>query len=155
MDSTAVIAAVPIPMVIIGPDERVAAANRAAEALLGQGIAGRHFLTVMRQPALVSAVESAMSAGGVVEGQIVTTEADRETLWRLVATPIPQGARHAVALTFEDTTPLAEAVRIRRDFVANVSHELRTPLTALISFIETLRGNARDDAAARATASSR
>jgi two-component system phosphate regulon sensor histidine kinase PhoR len=38
---------------------------------------------------------------------------------------------------------------MRRDFVANVSHELRTPLTALMGFIETLRGPAREDAAAR------
>ena len=37
---------------------------------------------------------------------------------------------------------------MRRDFVANVSHELRTPLTALMGFIETLRGPARNDAAA-------
>src|SRR5690606_24548612 len=32
---------------------------------------------------------------------------------------------------------------------ANVSHELRTPLTALMGFIETLRGPARNDLAAR------
>ena len=38
---------------------------------------------------------------------------------------------------------------VRRDFVANVSHELRTPLTALMGFIETLQGPARNDAAAR------
>jgi two-component system, OmpR family, phosphate regulon sensor histidine kinase PhoR len=41
------------------------------------------------------------------------------------------------------------AAAIRRDFVANVSHELRTPLTALLGFIETLKGAARDDPAAR------
>ena len=44
---------------------------------------------------------------------------------------------------------MQEAGQIRRDFVANVSHELRTPLTALMGFIETLRGAARDDPAAR------
>ncbi len=38
---------------------------------------------------------------------------------------------------------------MRRDFIANLSHELRTPLTALLGFIETLRGPARDDDAAR------
>jgi two-component system phosphate regulon sensor histidine kinase PhoR len=38
---------------------------------------------------------------------------------------------------------------MRRDFVANVSHELRTPLTALLGFIETLQGAARNDPAAR------
>jgi two-component system phosphate regulon sensor histidine kinase PhoR len=39
---------------------------------------------------------------------------------------------------------------MRADFVANESHELRTPLAALSGFIETLKGSARDDAAARA-----
>jgi two-component system phosphate regulon sensor histidine kinase PhoR len=44
---------------------------------------------------------------------------------------------------------MEEAFQMRRDFVANVSHELRTPLTALMGFIETLLGAARDDAEAR------
>ncbi len=38
---------------------------------------------------------------------------------------------------------------MRVDFVANASHELRTPLASLLGFVETLRGPARDDAAAR------
>jgi two-component system phosphate regulon sensor histidine kinase PhoR len=38
---------------------------------------------------------------------------------------------------------------MRADFVANASHELRTPLSSLSGFIETLRGHAKDDAAAR------
>ena len=43
---------------------------------------------------------------------------------------------------------MEQASQMRRDFVANVSHELRTPLTALMGFIETLRGPAREDKAA-------
>ena len=149
MDTALVIAAVPIPMVIVGPDERVMTVNRAAEALLGPGLAGRHYVTVLRQPSLVAAIEAARGEGGVAEGRYVTAEAGRETSWRVTATPLEDAGARAVALSFEDTTPLAEAMQIRRDFVANVSHELRTPLTALISFIETLRGAARDDPAAR------
>ena len=38
---------------------------------------------------------------------------------------------------------------MRADFVANASHELRTPLAALLGFIETLQGPAKDDPAAR------
>ena len=38
---------------------------------------------------------------------------------------------------------------MRADFIANAGHELKTPLAALIGFIETLLGPARDDAAAR------
>jgi two-component system phosphate regulon sensor histidine kinase PhoR len=38
---------------------------------------------------------------------------------------------------------------MRADFLANASHELRTPLASLSGFIETLRGHAREDEAAR------
>jgi two-component system phosphate regulon sensor histidine kinase PhoR len=38
---------------------------------------------------------------------------------------------------------------MRADFVANASHELKTPIAGLAGFIETLRGPARDDVAAR------
>jgi two-component system phosphate regulon sensor histidine kinase PhoR len=39
--------------------------------------------------------------------------------------------------------------RMRADFLANASHELRTPLASLTGFIETLRGHAKEDPAAR------
>jgi two-component system phosphate regulon sensor histidine kinase PhoR len=48
-----------------------------------------------------------------------------------------------------DETELRRSERTRADFLANASHELRTPLASLTGFIETLRGHARDDAAAR------
>ena len=48
-----------------------------------------------------------------------------------------------------DMTATRNAEQMRSDFVANVSHELRSPLSSLVGFIETLRGAARDDEAAR------
>jgi two-component system phosphate regulon sensor histidine kinase PhoR len=50
---------------------------------------------------------------------------------------------------FEDLTEAEQMGQMRRDFVANVSHELRSPLTAVLGFIETLKGAAKDDPAAR------
>jgi two-component system, OmpR family, phosphate regulon sensor histidine kinase PhoR len=52
-------------------------------------------------------------------------------------------------MTFHDLTPLRRVEEMRADFVANASHELRTPLAALLGFIETLQGSAREDAKAR------
>jgi len=52
-------------------------------------------------------------------------------------------------MTFNDLTPLRRVEEMRADFVANASHELRTPLAALLGFIETLQGPAKDDSAAR------
>ena len=54
-----------------------------------------------------------------------------------------------ISITFQDLTPLRRVEEMRADFVANASHELRTPLAALVGFIETLQGPARNDAAAR------
>jgi two-component system phosphate regulon sensor histidine kinase PhoR len=48
-------------------------------------------------------------------------------------------------VVLHDVTAAQKADQMRADFVANVSHELRSPLTALLGFIETLRGPARDD----------
>ena len=50
-----------------------------------------------------------------------------------------------VLLRIEDLTETRRVERMRADFVANASHELRTPLTAVIGFLETLQGPARDD----------
>jgi two-component system phosphate regulon sensor histidine kinase PhoR len=49
----------------------------------------------------------------------------------------------------QDETEARMSERMRADFLANASHELRTPLAAIIGFIETLRGPARNDEAAR------
>jgi two-component system phosphate regulon sensor histidine kinase PhoR len=54
-----------------------------------------------------------------------------------------------VVITVHDLTPIRRVEEMRADFIANVSHELRTPLAALTGFIDTLKGPARDDPAAR------
>ncbi len=54
-----------------------------------------------------------------------------------------------VLLTFRDHTQQHLVEQMRVDFVANASHELRTPLASLSGFVDTLRGPAHDDEAAR------
>jgi two-component system phosphate regulon sensor histidine kinase PhoR len=140
------LAGVPLPMLLIGHDLRVTAANPAAEALFGPGLTGRHYMTQFRQPAIVAAIERALAGGQVSQTRLVLTGPGRDTIYRIhCALQGPRG----VSLAFEDISEIEQASIIRRDFVANVSHELRTPLTALLGFIETLRGAARDDPAAR------
>ncbi|HEU5275665.1 MAG TPA: ATP-binding protein, partial [Xanthobacteraceae bacterium] len=64
-------------------------------------------------------------------------------------TPPGERAGDLVLLTFNDLTPLRRVEEMRADFIANASHELRTPLAALLGFIETLQGTARNDVEAR------
>src|SRR5438445_7365986 len=57
--------------------------------------------------------------------------------------------RRLLLMTFNDLSPLRRVEEMRADFVANASHELRTPLAALLGFIETLQGPAKNDPVAR------
>lgn len=148
-DTQALIKALPFPAVLIAPTERIEAANASAAALFGHDGTGRHYITVLRQPATLDAVEATLRDGQAREARYLGSEGGRDTTWRTSVREVPGHGVRRVLVTFEDITAVEEAGQIRRDFVANVSHELRTPLTALLGFVETLRGPARDDAGAR------
>ncbi len=68
-------------------------------------------------------------------------------IWRLPDLKTPGPAW--VLMVFQDITESKITAQVRADFVANVSHELRSPLSALLGFVETLRGPAREDEVAR------
>ncbi|PZQ99647.1 MAG: two-component sensor histidine kinase [Cereibacter sphaeroides] len=140
---------VPIPIVLIGQDERIAATSASAAALFGTGIAGRHYIMAMRQPQLLDAIEATLRFRQPGQARMAVTGPSREQIYRVTVTPVEGDGQVGALAAFEDITEMEQAGQIRRDFVANVSHELRTPLTALLGFIETLKGAARDDAGAR------
>lgn len=140
-----VIDALPVPVLLIGPDERVRAANPPLGAILGPDMVGKHYITALRQPAIIEAIAKVRQSGGRLVSRFAGRDGDKDTVYRVSLAK----ADGDIVLSFEDQTAAEEAGKMRRDFVANVSHELRTPLTALLGFIETLGGAARDDAAAR------
>jgi len=146
--------AVPLPVLLVTPGERIHWANSAARALFGEALIGRTFVTVLRQPAIGDALEAALGRRESAKVRVRISPAGREILAMVAVSPMPADPQTGLAaggavLSIEDITALEEAEAMRRDFVANVSHELRTPLTALMGFIETLRGAAKDDPVAR------
>ncbi|MGR3759425.1 sensor histidine kinase [Roseobacteraceae bacterium NS-SX3] len=146
------LAAVPLPAVLVDQTERFIAANAEGLTLLGQKIAGRHFATILRQPSVASAIEACLRDRAPRTARHLSSDGAQDTTFEVTLRYVPGiGAVQAgaVLITFSDITDREQASQMRRDFVSNVSHELRTPLTALMGFIETLRGPARDDAAAR------
>lgn len=140
-----VIDALPMPVLLIGSDERVRAANQAVTPILGSALVGKHFITALRQPGIIAAIAETRANQMSRTVRFTGRDGPRDTIFRVRVA----AADGDIVLTFEDQTAAEEAGQMRRDFVANVSHELRTPLTALLGFIETLSGAARDDAAAR------
>ncbi|WP_417239225.1 ATP-binding protein [Celeribacter halophilus] len=145
----AVADAMPLPVVVVGRDERIMAANAPARQLFSEAMVGRHYITVLRQPMLLDAIENVLRLSEPAETVYRITESQRELVYDVVVRPVTVADFACVTVAFEDKTELNEAGQMRRDFVANVSHELRTPLTAVLGFIETLLGPASEDDVAR------
>lgn len=127
-------------------------ANGAARALLRIQRPDGPLATAIRSPEVLAAVDEALF--GVGEGSaLLALGGVQDQIWRAWARGL-NGAEHPAAtpmalLRLRDETEFHRSERTRADFLANASHELRTPLASLTGFIETLRGHARDDVAAR------
>jgi len=146
--------AVPVAMLVVDHNARVVTANAAAVGMLGPALTDRPFVTVLRQPLINRALDQTLAPTKGQEPAATRLPARITALGReqncvVTVSPLILRGRRGAVIVLEDTSGVEEAEQMRRDFVANVSHELRTPLTALMGFIETLRGPARDDAAAR------
>jgi two-component system phosphate regulon sensor histidine kinase PhoR len=148
--------ALPEPALIVTagePDDligrRVVFANAAARELLRVPQEGALLVTAVRDPEVLEAVDEALF-GGVARATLYETGGAQERAWRAWTRPLPVGAGPKLALlTLRDETDSRRMEKMRADFLANASHELRTPLASLSGFIETLRGHAKDDPAAR------
>ncbi len=146
----AILTALPDPLLLLDEDGRIVRANPAAMEAFEGPLAGRDLPSVLRNPALLAAVDGVLQgdAGRVVEftrpGPVAHHYSAR--LARLPA-PAPDGTLAVLAL--HDITTSKRIEQMRADFIANASHELRTPLTSLLGFIETLQGAAREDTDAR------
>ncbi|CUH40465.1 Alkaline phosphatase synthesis sensor protein PhoR [Jannaschia seosinensis] len=135
------------PALLLDPAGRVAMANTAARDRLGVWMMGRSYISVLRQPALLAPVEDAYAHGTEGTARFTQSSGEVDTLYSVRVSPIrAEGERQRhVLLVFRDVSELNAAPTMRRDFVANVSHELKTPLTAVMGFVETLQGPARED----------
>ncbi|MCT4558547.1 MAG: ATP-binding protein [Pelagimonas sp.] len=144
-DASKIVNALPLPALLVRQDDRIEAANPPACDLLGGAIEGRHYMTALRQPTLLDAIEGCLRDGADRSTQYVTTDGTNDVSYQVSLRRLTEEQTHQVLVCFEDITHLQQVGQMRRDFVANVSHELKTPLTALIGFIETIQGPARND----------
>lgn len=146
---TSLVAAIPHPTVIIGEDERIVNANEAALEFFGKTIVGRNMMTAFRHPQLLSSIESCRRNRKASQIDFVMRSDIRDVSMRATVSSVQSEGAWVTMVFAEDVSHLMEAGKIRRDFVANVSHELRTPLTAILGYVETLQGPAKNDERAR------
>jgi two-component system phosphate regulon sensor histidine kinase PhoR len=148
----ALLTGLPAPSVLLEREGRVIASNAAARALAPALQVGEQVMMAYRVPELADAIRRAGKTREPQRAEFVErVPVDRWFEAFVNPVRLPSGVGGAVELllvTFNDLTPLRRVEEMRADFVANASHELRTPLAALLGFVETLQGPAKDDAAA-------
>lgn len=147
------ISGLPGAAIVLDREGRVIAFNEAAIGISPALRRGEPALIALRMPDLVDAIRRAAKRR---EPQRVEffERVPLDRWFEAFVTPVRLSAgaeaTDILLMTFNDLTPLRRVEEMRADFIANASHELRTPLAALLGFIETLQGTAKDDAVARA-----
>ena len=154
----AIVDGLPDPLIGIDRQRRIVRTNRAARALLGNVGAERDLSTTLRHPELLAAIDRLLETGpdgNFFNGEQAAVEIvlpgppELDMITHVQRLPRAAADGTLALIVLHDTTALRRAERMRADFVANASHELKTPIAGLAGFIETLRGPARDDSAAR------
>jgi two-component system phosphate regulon sensor histidine kinase PhoR len=147
------IGGLPQPAVVLDREGRVIAFNEAAASIAPALRRDEPALIALRMPELVDAIRRATRRR---EPQRVEffERVPLDRWFEAFVTPVrlatgAEGPTDILMMIFNDLTPLRRVEEMRADFIANASHELRTPLAALLGFIETLQGPAKDDPAAR------
>ena len=147
-----VLAGLPDPVVALDRRGDVVALNARAAAVAPALRTGEPVSLGLRVPEVLEAIRRAR-ASGTAQRVEFSERVPLDRWYEVIVTPISSADLAVdpglVLLAFHDLTPLRRVEEMRADFVANASHELRTPLAALSGFIDTLRGSAREDQAAR------
>jgi two-component system phosphate regulon sensor histidine kinase PhoR len=136
----------PMPVMLLDGTERVLFVNQSMRGVLGPGLDRKRAGAVLRNPEVLGAVSQA--ANGTPANVPFSIPVPVERHFQAYAARISVQPLVTVLL-LHDLTVVRKSEQMRADFIANASHELRTPLAAVTGFIDTLRGHARDDAAAR------
>ncbi|WP_054308675.1 ATP-binding protein [Mesorhizobium sp. 1M-11] len=141
-------AAVADPLIIFDRNTTVVHANAAAFVAFGGMSPGLSLPLKFRAPEMQALLDSVVSGRVASDALDYLEKLPVERVYRVSASSVGHGTELFV-LVFKDQSEARRIDRMRADFIANASHELRTPLASIAGFIETLRGPARNDAAAR------
>ncbi|TJV45336.1 MAG: two-component sensor histidine kinase [Mesorhizobium sp.] len=141
-------AAVADPLIIFDHAATIVHANAAAFAAFGGIAPGISLSLKFRAPEMQTLLDGVLSGNVASDVVDYTEKLPVERAYRVSASSVGHGTDLYV-LVFKDQSEARRIDRMRADFIANASHELRTPLASISGFIETLRGPARNDPAAR------
>ncbi|ESZ03545.1 MULTISPECIES: ATP-binding protein [unclassified Mesorhizobium] len=141
-------AAVADPLIIFDRTATIVHANAAAFAAFVGIAPGLSLPLKFRAPEMQALLDRVLSGTVASDAVDYTEKLPVERAYRVSASSVGH-ATDLYVLVFKDQSETRRIDRMRADFIANASHELRTPLASISGFIETLRGPARNDPAAR------
>ena len=141
-------AAVADPLIIFDRTATIVHANAAAFAAFGGIAPGMSLSLKFRAPEMQALLDGVLSGNVASDVVDYSEKLPVERTYRVSASSVGH-ATDLYVLVFKDQSEARRIDRMRADFIANASHELRTPLASISGFIETLRGPARNDPAAR------
>ena len=137
----------PDPLLLAESSGRVTFANAAMRALIGINAERKQVSAVLRTPSVLQAMERTATTGEPASIEFILHVPVARHYQAYIART--GDGDYLTAVLLHDLTAVKRAEEARADFIANASHELRTPLAAVSGFIDTLRGHAKDDEAAR------
>lgn len=147
-DLQAVVDALPDPILLTDPADRIRVINLPAATLLQvapRQVLGQKLVTAVNDAVILQLYEEVAEKHRDDSGQLPVVAHSREiriarhgqrSTYQALASRTLQGG---VLLVLRDISTLAGAVQMKTDFVANASHELRTPIAAIKVGFETLR----------------
>lgn len=153
-DLQALVDALPDPILLTDPADRIRVINLPAASLLQvtpRQVLGQKLVTAVNDAVILQLYEEVAEKHRGDSGHLPVVAHSREirvarhgqrSTYQALATRTQQGG---VLLVLRDISTLAGAVQMKTDFVANASHELRTPIAAIKVGIETLREVFHDD----------
>ncbi len=142
-----VFAALPVTALIVNAQQEIIHANPQATILFGRThaqILGRALVEVTGSYEWEQLITEAQQ-GEEISRVLSYHSAQRHATLRVL---VKQLRDQSILLVAFDETAIADAKRVRREFLGNISHELRTPLAGMKLMIETL--NSDDEAQTRA-----
>lgn len=147
LSASSLAAAVPDPLIVFDSKGTVVQSNEAASSAFGGVAPGSTLQLKFRAPEMQELIQFVLTSKAARTIDYVE-RVPIEKVFRVAGSPVGKDTGLFV-LIFKDQSEARRIDRMRADFIANASHELRTPLASIAGFIETLRGPARNDPAAR------
>lgn len=144
-----IVNALPHSALIIDSNLNILCANGHAEKLFDRDLSGVGFVRVLRQPEALQCVSGALDSGEYRSCNLILRLNTARTYLASAGMLSDEAFEKRLLFTLTDISAEIAAEKSRSTFVANVSHELRSPLTSLMGVVETLKGPARKDEAAR------